>query len=372
MARQLTIAIDGMGGDLGAENVVAGVDIARGRFPNCSFLLAGDETEIAPLVEAAPRLSGCVEIIHTDKVIASSDAPAQALRRGRGSSMGLAIRSVRDGKADVAVSAGNTGALMAMSKFMLKTMEGISRPALASLVPTTRGECVMLDLGANVECDVDNLVQFAVMGAAFSRVLLGLDRPRVGLLNIGVEELKGNERIRMAGQILRDAPLPMEFAGFTEGDRIGQHDVDVVVTDGFTGNVALKTAEGTARLISDLLREAFQANLFSKLGYLIARRGLSALKDHLDPNNHNGGVFLGLNGLVVKSHGSANAKGIATAIGTAIDLAAADLGRRISDDLNNFKRDATDIESNVHEIDSENQIGPNDPQSPLEATGSDT
>lgn len=331
--RELTISLDAMGGDNAPGVVIEGADLARERYPDIRFLIFGDESCLKPLVDKYPRLRDCCEIRHTSDVVGADDKPGQALRRSRSSSMGLAIEAVNSGQALAAVSAGNTGALMALAKFTLKTLPGIERPALATLLPTTRGESVMLDLGANVECDEENLIQFAVMGAAFARTILGLQRPTVALLNVGVEELKGNEAVKGAGQKLKDLPVRMEFAGFIEGDGIGAGKVDVVVTDGFTGNVALKTAEGTAKMIAKLLGSAFRTSLLAKLGYLLARRGLKGLQSHLDPNNHNGAVFLGLNGLVVKSHGGANGPGFASAIGVAHDMAADDLCGRISRDM---------------------------------------
>ena len=329
-----------MGGDFAPQIVIEGASIARERLPNVKFLIFGDETKIAPLVTKYPLLKESCEIHHTDKVVTAEEKPGQALRRGRDSSMGLAIQAVKDGKACAAVSAGNTGALMAMAKFMLRTMQGIDRPALASLLPTSCGESIMLDLGANVECNEENLVQFAIMGAAFARTVLGLAHPTVALLNVGVEELKGNEIIKNADRLLRDANLPMDYKGFTEGHGLANGDVDVVVTDGFTGNVALKTAEGTARMIAGMLKEAMQDSISSKIGYLFAKPALMGLKDHLDPNNHNGAVFMGLNGLVIKSHGSANASGYASAIGVAADMASNDLAGKITKDLKRFEKRA--------------------------------
>jgi glycerol-3-phosphate acyltransferase PlsX len=228
--------------------------------------------------------------------------------------------------------------MMAIAKLQLRTLKGIDRPALAALLPTLgETDVVMLDLGANTESDTKNLVQFAVMGAAYARVVLDLERPRVKLLNIGTEELKGTDTLKDAASLLRDADyLPMRFDGFTEGDRIARGDVDVVVTDGFSGNIALKTAEGTARFVTDLLRRAFTSSLRSKMGFLLSKPALHMLKVHLDPNNHNGAVFLGLNGLVVKSHGSADEKGVANAIGVAARMVRAELTRKITDDLENF------------------------------------
>jgi len=335
LTRRLTIALDAMGGDHAPAAAVEGAAIARERYPNVSFLLFGNQAALTSLLAAYPKLAAISEIRHTDEVVSADDKPSQALRRGRGSSMGLAIAAVQEGEADVAVSAGNTGAMMAMAKFMLKTMPGIDRPALATILPSSRGECVMLDLGANVECDARNLVEFAVMGAAFARTVLGIPRPRVALLNVGVEELKGHEEVKEAGQRLKAVDLSFDFVGFIEGDGIAAGSVDVVVTDGFTGNVALKTAEGTARMVTRLFASAFRSSLRSKLGALMAKRGLKALKDHLDPNNHNGAVFLGLNGLVVKSHGGANALGFASALGVAHDMSADNLLSRIAADLEN-------------------------------------
>ncbi len=271
-------------------------------------------------------------------MIAGSEKPSQAIRRSKTTSMGRAIAAVKSGSADAAVSAGNTGAMMAMAKVALRTMPGIDRPALAALLPTLgENDLVMLDLGANTESDAQNLVQFAVMGAAYARVVLDLQRPRVQLLNIGTEDLKGTDELKDAAAILRDADyLGMRFEGFIEGDKISRGDADVVVTDGFSGNIALKTAEGTARFVTDLLRRAFTSSVRSKIGFLISRPATELLRHHLDPNNHNGAVFLGLNGLVVKSHGSANEKGVANAIRVAARMVREDLTRKISEDLDNI------------------------------------
>ncbi|WP_308909996.1 phosphate acyltransferase PlsX [Pseudokordiimonas caeni] len=334
MSDKAKIAVDAMGGDQAPQMVIEGLAAARVLYPGVRFVIFGDEKVLRPMLASHPELEAASDLVHTDERVTSDCKPSQALRRGRQSSMGLALQAVKDGEADVAISAGNTGALMALAKFILRTMPGIERPALVAPVPTLRGESVMLDLGANVECDTRNLVEFAVMGAAYARTVLGLSRPTVALLNVGVEELKGKETLREAADILKQAThIPMEFVGFTEGDAIGAGAVDVVVADGFTGNIALKTAEGTARFMGELLRRAFGSSLFAKIGYLFARRGLRQLREHLDPNNHNGGVFLGLNGLVVKSHGGASAEGFKTAVVTAIDMVEADLIRLISADL---------------------------------------
>jgi phosphate acyltransferase len=333
LTTELVIALDAMGGDDAPRIVIEGARLAQPRFPAARFLLFGDEAVLKPLLQGSEPLAKVCQIRHTPEAIGSADAPAQALRRGRGSSMGLAVQSVRDGEAAVVVSAGNTGALMAMAKFMFKTMAGISRPALASVLPTLKGETVMLDLGANVECDEENLIQFAVMGAAYARVLLHVERPRVCLLNVGAEELKGNESVKRASQVLRETPLPLEFAGFVEGDGIGKGAADVIVTDGFTGNVALKTAEGIAHLAFGLLKKAFEHSALTRVGYVLAKPGLTVLRNHLDPSNHNGAVLIGLNGLVVKSHGSATAAGFATAIGVAANMVRDQLCDRIAEDL---------------------------------------
>jgi glycerol-3-phosphate acyltransferase PlsX len=297
---------------------------------------------IKPELEKHRPLMDAVTIHHTTDSIDASEKPSQAIRRAKTTSMGMAINAVKDGDADAALSAGNTGALMAMAKLALRTMPGIDRPALAALLPTLGAtDCVMLDLGANTECDAQNLVQFAVMGSAYSRTVLGISKPRVKLLNIGTEELKGTGELKEAAALLREATyLPMKFEGFTEGDRLSRGDVDVVVTDGFSGNIALKTAEGTARFVTDLLRRAFTSSLRSKAGFALSKPALNLLKVHLDPNNHNGAVFLGLNGLVVKSHGGANFKGVANAIGVAAALVRNDITRKIGDDLDNFRAHA--------------------------------
>ena len=339
MSERSRIAVDAMGGDEGLAVMLAGVAHARRQHEGMRFLLVGDEAAIRDGLRAHPNLSDNAEIVHAPDVIAGDEKPSQAIRRARTTSMGVAIECVKQGRAGAAVSAGNTGALMAMAKLSLRTMPGIDRPALAALLPTLGdNDVVVLDLGANTECDARNLIQFAVMGAAYARTTLDLAAPRVALLNIGSEDQKGTESIRDAAQALRAAPhLPMRFAGFVEGDRLSRGEHDVIVCDGFSGNIALKTAEGTARFVADLLKRAFTSSLRSKIGFLISRPATELLRDHLDPNNHNGAVFLGLNGLVVKSHGGANALGVATAIGNAAKMVKADLARRIAEDLGNFE-----------------------------------
>jgi glycerol-3-phosphate acyltransferase PlsX len=286
-----------------------------------------------------PNLTANSEIVHAPEVIKGDEKPSAALRRAKITSMGVAIDLVKQGRAAAAVSSGNTGALMAMAKVSLRTMKGIDRPALAGLMPSLGpNDTVVLDLGANTECDARNLMQFAVMGAAYARTQLDLASPRVALLNIGTEDQKGTGEIRDAAQALRDAThLPLTFVGFIEGDKLSRGDVDVIVCDGFSGNIALKTAEGTARFVADLLRRAFSSSMRSKIGFLISRPATELLRHHLDPNNHNGAVFLGLNGLVVKSHGGANEVGVAKAIAVAAKSVRDDLARKIAEDLKHFE-----------------------------------
>ncbi|MFA7604659.1 MAG: phosphate acyltransferase PlsX [Novosphingobium sp.] len=330
------IAVDAMGGDEGVRVMVAGAALARRRHDRFKFLLVGDETRIKAALEKHPNLRASSEILHSDGVISGEDKPSQALRRSKSTSMGMAINAVKQGHAGAAVSAGNTGALMAIAKLALRTMPGIDRPALAALLPTLGdNDVVMLDLGANTDCDSRNLVQFAIMGAAYSRVVTGRDAPRVRLLNIGTEEIKGTDDVRAAANLLRAAAdrLSISFDGFTEADKVCRGDVDVVVTDGFSGNIALKAVEGTARFVADLLRRSFSSSLRSKFGFLISRPATELLKHHLDPNNHNGAVFLGLNGIVVKSHGSASAAGVANAVAVTARLLEENVTERITADL---------------------------------------
>jgi glycerol-3-phosphate acyltransferase PlsX len=315
------------------------------------FLLHGDEAVLKPIFARHRVLAQCAEIRHAPGVVHMSEKPSQALRRGRNSSMWNAIESVAKREADVAVSSGNTGALMAISMFRLGVIEGIQRPAIAVIWPTERGQSVVLDVGANAGCDASQLVDFAVMGEAFARAIFGIDRPTVGLLNIGEEEVKGIEPVKRAAHILRASRLPIEFCGFVEGDDIGAGAVDVVVADGFTGNVALKTAEGTAKLVTHYLRSALKRSFFGRLGAILATGALRALKKKLDPRQLNGGVFLGLNGVVVKSHGSADALGFASAIDLAIDMASSDMLSRISADRAGLADVAEDPEANSNGAD---------------------
>ena len=340
------IAVDAMGGDEGVRVMVEGAAIARREHDNFQFLLVGDQQRIEAALESHPGMAQASEILHCDDVISGDEQPSKAIRRAKTTSMGLAVNAVKEGKAGAAVSAGNTGALMAISKIALRTMPGIDRPALAALMPTLEEhDVVMLDLGANTEADARNLVQFAVMGAAYARIVNGFDKPKVRLLNIGTEEIKGTEALRDAAARLSEATgeqgvLALDFDGFVEADKINRGETHVVVTDGFSGNIALKAIEGSARFVTDLLRQAFTSSLRSKFGFLVSRPATELLRHHLDPNNHNGAVFLGLNGVVVKSHGSANPKGVAHAVKVAARLLEDDLTQRIASDLAELGEDA--------------------------------
>lgn len=340
MLDSFVISLDAMGGDNAPEMVIRGAAIAQVRLPHIRFLMFGNEALLAPLLENEPDLAAVTTLRHTEDVIASDDKPSVALRAGRNSSMRLAINAVADGEADSVVSAGNTGALMAIAKFVLKMLPGIDRPAIASFYPTQRGESCMLDLGANVQCDAKNLVQFAVMGEVFARTVLGNKEPTIGLLNIGVEESKGHEEIREAAALLREADLPGEFVGFVEGDDIAAGTVDVVVTDGFTGNVALKTAEGMIRLYAGFMKDAFNSSFMAKLGYLLVRREIENLRRRTDPRRYNGAMLLGLNGIVVKSHGGTDDFGFASAIEVAADMVSHKFLDKITADLNLLEQHA--------------------------------
>jgi glycerol-3-phosphate acyltransferase PlsX len=344
MPQNVRIALDAMGGDYGAPVVVAGAGISLDRHPDTEFVMVGDRAVLEGLLADRPALRAASRIVHTDVAVRMDDKPSQALRHGRWkSSMWMAIDAVKKGDADVAVSAGNTGALMAMAKFHLKTMAGIDRPAIAALWPTLRGESIVLDVGATIGADATHLVDLAVMGGAMARVLFDLERPTIGLLNIGVEEVKGLEEVREAGHILRQAARSdLAYVGFVEGDDIGKGTVDVVVTEGFAGNIALKTAEGTAKQLGEYLRNAMSRTLSARIGYLFARNAFAAVKDKMDPGKANGGVFLGLNGLVIKSHGSTDPLGFAAAIDLGYDMVRYELRARIAQMLGQHAVEATE------------------------------
>jgi len=336
MPQKVRIALDAMGGDVGASVVIPGAAISLSRHPDTEFLLFGHRARIDEQLAKYPDLKAASRVIHTDVAVGMEDKPSQALRRGRKtSSMWLAIDAVKKGEADVAVSAGNTGALMAMARFHLRTLPGIDRPAIAAVWPTLRGDSVVLDLGATIGGDAHHLVALAVMGSAMARVLFNLERPTVGLLNIGVEEIKGHEEIREAAELLRAMNLrELDYVGFVEGDGIGKGAADVIVTEGFSGNIALKAAEGTARQINDFLRAALSRTWLSKLGFLLAKGAFKELRDKLDPKKSNGGVLLGLRGVVVKSHGGTDAEGFAYAVDWGYEMVHYELLTKINQMLN--------------------------------------
>jgi glycerol-3-phosphate acyltransferase PlsX len=336
MPKKVRIALDAMGGDVGPSVVVPGAAISLARHPGSEFLLFGDRALIELQLAKHPALKAVARVIHTDVAVSMHDKPSQALRRGRkSSSMWLAIDAVKKGDADVAISAGNTGALMAMARFCLRTLPGIDRPAIAAVWPTMRGDSVVLDLGATIGGDAHHLMALAVMGSAMASVLFNLERPTVGLLNIGAEEIKGHEEIREAAEQLRAMNLPqLEYIGFVEGDGIGKGTADVIVSEGFSGNIALKATEGAARQISDFLRAEISKSWMARIGYLFARGAFKALRDKLDPSKSNGGVLLGLNGVVVKSHGGTDAEGFAYAVDVGYETVRNDLLAKISRILN--------------------------------------
>ena len=333
MSNTIRIALDAMGGDHGPSVVVPGAELALEKHPDSTFVLFGDQAKIEPLLAAHPRLKASAKLVHTDVAVRMDDKPSQALRNGRWkSSMWLAIDAVKKGDADVAISAGNTGALMAMAKFHLRTMPGIERPAIAAVWPTVKGECIVLDLGASIGADAEHLCDMAVMGSAMARVLFDLDRPTVGLLNIGVEEVKGLEAVREAGRILREQTIPhVEYVGFVEGSDIGWGKADVIVTEGFSGNIALKAAEGTAKQFAEYLRSQIKKSIWSQLGYLLAKPAFNALREKMDPRKSNGGVFLGLNGIVIKSHGDTDAEGFSSAIDVGYEMVRDELLAKIGE-----------------------------------------
>ena len=319
MTKQPRLALDAMGGDKAPLIVVEGADIAVAKNPDLTLVFVGDERKIKPLLKATRYLRSA-EILHTTDEVAPEARVSQALRAGKQTSMWKAIELVAEGQVEAVVSAGNTGALMAMSKLQLRMIEGVGRPAIAGFFPSSSGHSCVLDLGANIECDAENLIQFAIMGSAFYSDIYGMETPSVGLLNVGEEDQKGFDYLREAAKVLNLEKLDVNYQGFVEGSDITAGSVDVIVTDGFTGNAALKTAEGVANLFQQSMRQAFSASLMTKLGYLLARAGFTRLRAKLDPRNYNGAVFLGLNGISVKSHGGTDAIGYANAINVAVNM----------------------------------------------------
>jgi glycerol-3-phosphate acyltransferase PlsX len=332
MPQKVRIALDAMGGDVGASVVIPGAATSLTRHPDTEFLLFGDRALIEAQLAKHPALKAVSRVVHTDVAVSMDDKPSQALRRGRRtSSMWLAIDAVKKGEADVAVSAGNTGALMAMARFNLRTLPGVDRPAIAAVWPNRKGDSVVLDLGATIGGDARHLVALAVMGSAMASVLFNRERPTVGLLNIGVEEVKGHEEIREAAELLRAMNLAqLDYIGFVEADGIGRGDADVIVSEGFSGNIALKATEGTARQIMEFLRNAIERRWLARIGYLLARGAFRELRDKLDPNKSNGGVLLGLKGIVVKSHGGTDAEGFAYAVDVGYEMVHYDLLTKIN------------------------------------------
>ncbi len=335
------LAVDAMGGDEGPVAVIEGVAIALKRGLKADIVFYGDQEQLQPLIEARQVLHNAV-IVHTAKAVSMDDKPAQILRRGRDTSMWAAIEAVKNGTANAVVSCGNTGALMAVSYKQLGMIDGVDRPAISALWPTPKGRSVVLDVGATVEVTSEQLVQFAIMGEAFYRALTGTQKPTVALLNVGAEEKKGHDLVRNAARIIRKADPEMTFEGFVEGNDISKGDINVVVTDGFSGNVAIKSAEGAARLVATWLKEALKSSLLSKLGALLLIPALKQLKSKMDPSSSNGGVFLGLNGTVVKSHGGANAEGIATAIDMAANLARHPFQGQVAQTVQNVRERISD------------------------------
>ncbi|MHC1999497.1 phosphate acyltransferase PlsX [Methylobacterium sp. CM6241] len=333
MADRVRIALDAMGGDHGVDVVLPGAAIAHAKNPDVSFLFVGDEARIRPILDANPKLAAVSDVLHTDVAIGMGDKPSAALRKGRGkASMWLALDAVKTHRVDVAVSAGNTGALMAMSRFCLRMMLGVERPGLAVLWPTRRGTSIVLDAGATIGANAQQLVGFAVMGAAMARIVFNIDRPSVGLLHTDAEDVHGACDVGEAAQLLRDFdPAELNFRGIISGDALGDGQVDVIVTEGFTGNIALKTAEGTARQMAQVLRSVMGQNLRSKIGYALSRRAFGSLREQMDPNRANGAVFLGLDGIVIKSHGDTTPDGFAAAIKLGHDMVRRDLMAKIHD-----------------------------------------
>lgn len=330
MSYQQTIALDAMGGDHGPEVVIPGAALALKELPGAHFLIFGDQRRIEPIIARYPDLQKAATIRHTEKMVGNDEKPSQALRSGKDSSMRLAIESVKAGEAGSIVSGGNTGALMAMSKLILKSLPGINRPALAGIFPTQRGRSVVLDLGANIICDAEILIQFALLGAVYARVVMGVNNPTIGLLNVGSEEMKGHDQVRAAAAVLSNVDLPGRYYGFVEGNDIAIGTTDVVVTDGFTGNIALKVAEGVSKMMGDFIKKSFKSSPLAMLGGLLSARALRSTKKLMDPRYFNGGMFLGLDGICVKSHGGMDEIGFANAIKVAANLVEHGFNKRVA------------------------------------------
>lgn len=343
MSLELPLALDAMGGEKAPASVVHGAKLALKAHPELRFRFYGDEAKIAPLIHKIKSLRDVSEIVHTEVSVDMHEKPAAALRQRRTSSMRLAIDAVSKGEACAVVSGGNTGALMMMAKFVFKTLKGIERPAITAFMPAQKRDVAMLDMGANVDCSPEHLLQFAIMGDAYARAVLGVEQPKVALLNVGAEDMKGHELVQSAHQLLKAVDLPLHYAGFVEGNDILEGTVDVVVTDGFTGNIALKTAEGAARLIYNSIRSAIESSFSAKMGYLLAKPALSMALRKFDPRAHNGAILLGLNGIAVKSHGGTDAKGFSNAIKVAVKLVSQDINTKIIEELEQTNNTASQV-----------------------------
>ncbi len=338
LSDNLVIAIDAMGGDNSPRVVIEGLVEASHKNPDVRFLLFGDESKVKPLLNKYPRLKDKCELRHSPEVVHNEDKPSQVIRN-RNTSMAMAIDAVRRGEAKAIVSAGNTGALMAISKLSLKTIQKIHRPAIVSIMPHINGRYVMLDLGANTECDAINLAEFALMGNIVAKHALGIERPRVGLLNIGSEDMKGKDEIKQAAQIIKNSHMNIDFVGFVEPHDLPNGKADVVVSDGFTGNIALKSIEGTAKLIMTMIKKSIKSSLLALLALPLLVGVKVKLKKRMDPRLYNGAMFIGLNGLSVKSHGGTDAVGYAVAVGNAIKLVRQDFVATIRDELEHVDLD---------------------------------
>lgn len=336
MPYPVKIALDAMGGDIGPEAAIPAANMVVEKFPSVHFLIFGDEAKILPVLSRYKNLRDVATVIHTDKIIDNEDKPSNALRAGKGSSMRLAIESVRDGHADAIVSAGNTGALMALAKTVLRTLPGIHRPALASVFPNVNGQTIMLDLGANVLVDADNLAQFAVLGAVFAKANTGVSKPTVGLLNVGTEDTKGPDHVKSAASILANIDFPGEYVGFVEGNDITNGTVQVIVSDGYAGNIALKAIEGVGKMTGFFIRKSLKSDPLSVMGSLLSYWGLKRFKNKVDPRLYNGGVFLGLNGICIKSHGGSDALGFSTAIKMAVRMAQSGYITTVSEEISHL------------------------------------
>jgi glycerol-3-phosphate acyltransferase PlsX len=326
------LALDAMGGDNAPKSVIEGAVISAKRHKDVNFLLFGDEVLIKPLLAKHTFLKGRVKIIHTSEAISADEKPSTAIRK-KNSSMKLAIEAVKEKKADAVVSAGNTGALMVISKLVLRTLDGIDRPAIGTILPTAKGSSVLLDMGANAMCSAENLEQFAIMGDAFAKASLNIENPSLGLLNIGSEDLKGNDIVRVAHQLLSEDTSFLNYKGYVEGDDIMKGTVDVIVTDGFSGNIALKSIEGTAKILTGFFKQAFKASILSKIGVLFCLPSLKKVFNKINPSNHNGAMFLGLAGISIKSHGNADGKCFSNAIKVAVNLVENKVNEKIIEEL---------------------------------------